>query len=108
MPRSYNEDLRFRAMRLKEYSYSIELVAATLHMSPKTIQQYVLKCLNNEQKIWHARPKSIFVMHPHEEFVLMEAVRQYQKNINYVPDYLSGLSRADKYFSAFLRQPSSK
>ena len=29
--------------------YSIDLVAATLHMSPKTIQHYVLKCLNTKE-----------------------------------------------------------
>ena len=32
-------------------------------------------------------------MHPHMEFVIMEQY-VYQKNINYVPDYFSGLSHA--------------
>ena len=43
-----NEDLRFREMWMKEFlgSYSIVLAVAALHMSPKTIQHCVLKCLS--------------------------------------------------------------
>ena len=36
MPRSYNEDLRFQGIWMKDLlGYSIHLVAATLYMSPK-------------------------------------------------------------------------
>ena len=52
MPRSGNEDLRFREMWMKEFlGYSILLAAVALHMSvsPKTIQHYLLKCLNTEE-----------------------------------------------------------
>ena len=35
---------------MKEFlGYSIILTAVALHMSPKTIQHYVLKCLNTEE-----------------------------------------------------------
>ena len=55
MPRSCNEDLLFRAMSMKEFlGYNIDLVAATLHMSTKTIQHYVLKCLNTDEVLKHA------------------------------------------------------
>ena len=65
-------------------------------MSPKTIQHYVLKCLNTEEvkactKVLKTKNSSL--LHPHVEFVIMEQY-VYQKNINYVPDYFSGLSRA--------------
>ena len=61
------------------FGYSIDLVAAALYMSPKTIQHYVLKCLNTEEAETHTenfrKTKNSFVMHPHAEFVIMEAVR---------------------------------
>ena len=75
MPQSYNEDLLFRAIWMKEFlGYSIYLVAATPHMSPKTIQHYVLKCLNTEEVENFTRPKNSFIIHPHVEFVIMEVV----------------------------------
>ena len=46
MPRSYNEDLGFRAMWMKEFlgaGYTTDFAAAILHMSSKTIQHCVLK-----------------------------------------------------------------
>ena len=50
MPRSCNEDLRFREMKRKEcLGSSIVLAAAALHMSPKTIQHCVIKCLSTEE-----------------------------------------------------------
>ena len=50
MPRSYDEDLQFREMRMKEFlRYSIVLAAASLHMSPKSIEHCVLKCLGSEE-----------------------------------------------------------
>ena len=48
MLRPYSEDLRWRAIWMKEFlRYSVDEVAAALYMSPKTILRYVSKCLNS-------------------------------------------------------------
>ena len=51
-------------------------VAATLFMSPRTIERYISKCLNtgdvNSEKL--GRPFNSFAMHAHVEFVIMEAI----------------------------------
>ena len=56
--------------------YSVDEVAATLFMSPRTIERYISKCLNtgdvNSEKL--GRPFNSFAMHPHVEFVIMEAI----------------------------------
>ena len=61
---------------MKEFlGYSIDLVAATLNLSPKTIQPYVLKCLNTEEKTSQDQKNSFIIMHQHVEFAIMEVVR---------------------------------
>ena len=65
-------------------------------MSPKTVQPYELKYLHSEEEENLARPRNSFIIHLHVKFVIMEAVRL-SKNINYVPDYFSGLSCALLY-----------
>ena len=47
MPRPYSNDLRWRAIWMVELlGYSVDEVAATLFMSPRTIERYISKCLN--------------------------------------------------------------
>ena len=67
MPPSCNEDLRFRVVMDEFLGCSIDLVAATLHMSLSIVQRYVLKCLNNEEV--NAYRKDSLIMHPRAEFV---------------------------------------
>ena len=77
MPRPYSEDLRWRAIWMKEFlGYSVDEVAAVLYMSPKTILRYVSKCLNSGEVKAETlgRPLNSFLMHQHVEFVIMEAV----------------------------------
>ena len=77
MPRPYSNDLRWRAIWMVELlGYSVDEVAATLFMSPRTVELYISKCLNmgdvNSEKL--GRPFNSFTMHPHVEFVIMEAI----------------------------------
>ena len=74
------------------------LVAATLHMSSKTIQLYAVYVSIEEAKACQkvARPKTSFIVHQHVEFVIMEAV--FSSKEYYVP-YLSGLARALLFLS---------
>ena len=77
MPRPYSNDPRWRAIWMVELlGYSVDEVAATLFMSPRTIECYISKCLNtgdvNSEKL--GRPFNSFAMHPHVEFVIMEAI----------------------------------
>lgn len=77
MPRPYSNDLRWRAIWMVELlGYSVDEVAATLFMSPRTVERYISKCLNtgdvNSEKL--GRPFNSFAMHPHVEFVIMEAI----------------------------------
>ena len=47
MPRPFSEDLRWRAIWMKEMlGYQVDEVAAALRMPPRTIERYVLKVLN--------------------------------------------------------------
>ena len=47
MPRLYSNDLRWCAIWMVELlGYSVDEVAATLFMSPRTIERYISKCLN--------------------------------------------------------------
>ncbi|XP_044166706.1 uncharacterized protein LOC122950773 [Acropora millepora] len=77
MPRPYSNDLRWRAIWMVELlGYSVDEVAATLFMSPRTIERYISKCLNtgdvNSEKL--GRPFNSVAMHAHVEFVIMEAI----------------------------------
>ena len=77
MPRPYRNDLRWRAIWMVELlGYSVDEVAATLFMSPRTIERYISKWLNtgdvNSEKL--GRPFNSFAMHAHVEFVIMEAI----------------------------------
>ena len=80
MPRSCNENVRFWEMWMKEFlGYSIVLAAAALHLSPKTIQHYVLRCFSTEEvkactKFRKTKNSSLY-MQPQVKFVIMEAVR---------------------------------
>ena len=48
MPRPYSEDLRWRAIWMKEIlGFQVDEVAAALWMSPRTIERYVSKVLNS-------------------------------------------------------------
>ena len=47
MPHPFSEDLRWRAIWMKEMlGYQVNEVAAALRMPPRTIKRYVLKVLN--------------------------------------------------------------
>ena len=62
---------------MKEFlRYSVDEVAAALYISPKTILRYVSKCLNSGEVKAETlgRPLNSFLVHPHVEFVIMEAV----------------------------------
>ena len=77
MPRPYSNDLRWRAIWMVELlGYSVDEVAATLFMSPRTILRYISKCMNtgdvNSEKL--GRPFNSFAMHAHVEFVFIEAI----------------------------------
>ena len=52
--------------------YSVDDVAATL-------LRYISKCLNTGEVKWEklGRPLNSFAMHPHVEFVIMEAVLEH-------------------------------
>ena len=56
--------------------HSVDEAAATLFTSPGTVERYISKCLNtgdvNSEKL--GRPFNSFAMHPHVEFVIMEAI----------------------------------
>ena len=65
---------------MKEFlGYSVDDVAATLFMSPRTVERYISKCLNTGEVKWEklGRPLNSFAMHPHVEFVIMEAVLEH-------------------------------
>lgn len=80
MPRPYSDDLRWRAIWMKEFlGYSVDDVAATLFMSPRTVERYISKCLNtgDVKSETLGRQLNSFAMHPHVEFVIMEAVLEH-------------------------------
>ena len=52
MPRPYSEDLRWRAIWMKEMlGFQVDEVAAALWMSPRTIERYVSKVLIRQRKL---------------------------------------------------------
>ena len=61
--------------------YQVDEVAAALRMSPRTIKRYVSKVLNfGEVKAnTIGRPINSVAMHPHVEFLIMEAVLEHPK-----------------------------
>ena len=68
MPRPYSNDLRWRAIWMIELlGYSVDKVA---------VERYISKCLNTGDVNWEklGRPFNSFAMHPHVEFVIMEAI----------------------------------
>ena len=72
MPRPYHNNLRWRAIWMVELlGYSADEVAATLFMSPRTIECYISKCLNTGDVTGDVNS---FAMHPHVEFVIMETI----------------------------------
>ena len=76
MPQPYSEDLRWQVIWMIEFlRYSIDEVAAAL-LSPKTILFYVSKFLNSGEVKAETLGQLLnsFLMHPHVEFVIMQAV----------------------------------
>jgi len=59
--------------------YSVDDGATTLFMSPRTVERYISKCLNTGEVKWEklGGPLNSFAMHPHMEFVIMEAVLEH-------------------------------
>ena len=52
MPRLYSNDLRWRAIWMVELlGYSVDEVAATLFMSPRTIERYISKLLSQDKRL---------------------------------------------------------
>ena len=77
MPRSYSEDLRWRGIWMKEVlGYGVNEVAATLSMSPRTVERYVRKFSNfgEVKPEVVGRPLNSVSMYPYVEFLIMEAV----------------------------------
>ena len=80
MPRPYSEDLRWRAIWMKEMlGFQVDEVAAALWMSPRTIERYVSKVLNfgDVKAGIIGRPANSVAMHQHVEFLIMEAVLEH-------------------------------
>ena len=108
MPRPYSEDLRWRAIWMKEMlGFQVDEVAAALWMSPRTIERYVSKVLNSgDVKAGIiGRPANSVAMHQHVEFFIMEAVLESLKLILIYPYRLSVLSRT---LEALIRQRKLK
>ena len=80
MPRLYSEDLRWRAIWMKEIlGYQVDKVAAALRMSPRTIERYVSRVLNFGEVKANiiGRSLNIVAMHQHVEFLITEAVLEH-------------------------------
>ena len=82
-PYRYSEDLWWRAIWMKEIlGYQVDEVAAVLRMSSRTIEQFASKVSN----FWEVktntigRPISSVAMHPHLEFLIMEAVLEHPED----------------------------
>ena len=106
MPRPYSEDLRWRAIWMKEFlRYSVDEVAAALYMSPKTILRYISKCLySGEVKAETlGRPINSFLMHPHVEFVIMEAVLDHpEKTLSEIAQNVYDQTGSERALSSIL------
>ena len=80
MPRSYSQDLRWRAIFLTEIvGLSVEEVSFYLQLSQKTISRYENKfrTMRNVSTAVIGRPYGCISIHPHKEFVIMESLLQY-------------------------------
>lgn len=80
MPRPYSDDLRWRAIWMKEIlGFKVDEVASALCMSQRTIERYVAKFQNfGEVKAGTiGRPINSVSMHPHVEYLIMEAVLEH-------------------------------
>ena len=80
MPRPYSEDLRWRAIWMKEIlGFQADEVVAALWMSSRTIERYISKVLNSgDVKVENiGRQANSVAMHPHVEFLIMEAVLEH-------------------------------
>ena len=64
--------------------YQVDEVAVALRMSPRTIENYVSKVLNlGEVKAnTIGRPINSVAMHPHVEFLIMEALLKHPEKTN--------------------------
>ena len=106
MPRPYSEDLRWRAIWMKEFlRYSVDEVAAALYISPKTILRYVSKCLNSGEVKAETlgRPLNSFLMHPHVEFVIMEAVLDHpEKTLSEIAQNIYEQTGSERALSSIL------
>ena len=77
MSAPYSKDLRWRVIWMKDVlGYEVNEVAASLCLSPRTVERYRRQFLNfgdiNPEVI--GRPSNSVSMHPHVEFLIMEAV----------------------------------
>ena len=106
MPRPYSEDLRWRAIWMKEFlRFSVDEVAAALYISPKTILRYVSKCLKSGEVKAETlrRPLNSFLMHPHVEFVIMEAVLDHpEKTLSEIAQNIYEQTGSDRALSSIL------
>ena len=69
--------LRWRAICMKEIlGYEVDEVAAVFRMSPRIIERYVSRVLNfgEVKPNTIGRPINSVAVHPHVEFLIMEAV----------------------------------
>lgn len=78
MPRPYSEDLRWRAIWMI-LGFKVDEVASALCMSPRTVECYVAKFQTfGEVKTGTiGRPFNSVSMHPHVEFLIIEAVLEH-------------------------------
>ena len=111
MPQPYSEDLRWQVIWMKEFlRYSIDEVAAAL-LSPKTILFYVSKFLNSGEVKAETlgRLLNSFLMHPHVEFVIMQAVLDHlEKILSEIAQNIyeqTGSEHALSSILLFLKQP---
>ena len=84
MTHPYSEDLRWRAIWMKEIlGFEVDEVAAALWMLPRTIERYVSKVLNfgDVKAPIIGRPANSVAMHPHIEFLIMEAVLEHPEKM---------------------------
>ena len=77
MPAPFSKDLRWRVIWMKEVlGYEVDEVATSLCLSLRTVQRYSRQFLNfgNISPEVIGRPLNSVSMHPHVEFLIMEAV----------------------------------
>ena len=111
MPQPYSEDLRWQVIWMIEFlRYSIDEVAAAL-LSPKTLSFYVSKFLNSGEVKAETLGQLLnsFLMHPHVEFVIMQAVLDHlEKTLSEIAQNIyeqTGSEHALSSILLFLKQP---